>query len=364
MKALFGAAFAAAVLAGAPMASAEDRVVNVYNWDNYVAPDTISRFTAETGITVRYEIYPDNETLDTVLMGDKSGHDVVFPSASPFFANQVKIGVYRPLDYSKIPNAAGVDRQVLADLSIVDRDNRHALPFMIAATGFAYDIDRVKALAPAAPVESWRMLFDPKVVSKLSSCGVSLLDTATEAVPAALAYLGRDPHAQTPDSLSAAMAVLLPIRPFVRQFVSVNYWDDLVAGTICFSHGYVGDLVLARKKAREAAPPRRLAIVIPKEGAMINVDVMAVPADAPHPDEAMAFINFLLRPDIIAAITNETGYANAVPASMELIDAELRSDPVIFPSGAVKEKLFTAPPPANRDYNRARMRAWARFRAG
>jgi putrescine transport system substrate-binding protein len=150
----------------------------------------------------------------------------------------------------------------------------------------------------------------------------------------------------------------------VLQFVSTNYWDDLVAGTVCLSQGYVGDLVLARKKAREAVPPRTLAIVIPTEGAMINIDVMAVPADAPHPDEAMAFINFLLRPDIIAAISNETGYANAVPASKAMINADIKSDPVIFPTGAIKEKLFTAPPPANRDYNRARNRAWARFRAG
>lgn len=344
-------------------AQAAEREIHVYNWDNYIAPDTLAKFTAETGIQVKYDIYADNETLHTALLAEKSGYDVVFPSASPFFATQVKIGLLYPLDYKKIPNAAGLDKTVMAGLGMVDRDNRYGIPYLIAATGFAYDAQRVKSLLPNAPTQSWSMLFDPKVTAKLSACGISLLDTPTEAIPAALAWRGLDPRAQTPDSLDAAMKTLAAIRPHVRQITSATYGDDLATGKICLSHGYVGDLVQARKKAQEAKPPRTLTITIPSEGAVVNVDVMAIPADAPHPDDAMAFINFLLRPDVMAAISTETGYANAVPASLDLIDPDIRTDPVIFPPESVRKTLFPAPPPANRDYNRARRQAWARLRA-
>lgn len=360
----WGAALAVALCGLAAAASAGERVVRVYNWDQYIAADTLERFTAETGIRVDYTIFPDNETLDAVLMGEKAGYDVVFPSASPFFASQARIGLYRALDYAKIPNAAGVDKMVLTNLGLVDRGNRHALPYMIAATGFAYDAERVRALYPDAPVNSWRMLLDPAVVSRLSPCGVALLDTPTEAIPAALTYLGRAPQAQSPDSLADSMDLLWKIRPHLREVSANSYTKALVDGELCVAQGYMGDLVQARTLAAKAKNPRNIEVVIPVEGAMVNVDVMAVPANAPHPDEAMEFINFLLRPDIIAAITNETGYANAVPASLEFVDPEIRSDPVIFPIDAQKSKLFTAPPPGNRDYNRARNRAWAKFRAG
>jgi putrescine transport system substrate-binding protein len=347
----------------ASAAQAEDKVLNVYNWSDYIAKDTLAKFTAETGIKVKYDTYGENEELDSKLMAGKSGYDVVFPSASPFFAAQVKAGVYQKLDLAKIPNAAGVDKGVLANLSKVDPGNAYGLPYMMAATGIGYNIDKVKALLPDAPTNSWAMLFDPAVAAKLKSCGISVLNTPTEAVPAMLAYQGKDPQAQTTEALNAAMDALMPLRPNYRYVHSEKYRADLANGDICVAHGYVGDLVQSRARAKEAKKKQNIGILIPKEGAQVNIDMMAVPAQAPHPEAAHAFINFILRPDIIAAITDETGYANAVPASLPLVAAEIAKDPVIFPPAEVQAKLFTAPPPAPKEFDRVRTRAWSKFRS-
>ncbi|MCR6630840.1 MAG: polyamine ABC transporter substrate-binding protein [Magnetospirillum sp.] len=357
--------FAAAAVLGlaATAAHAEDKVLNVYNWSDYIAKDTLEKFTKETGIKVKYDTYGDNEVLDTKLMAGKSGYDVVFPSASPFFAVQVKAGIFQKLDLSKIPNAAGLDKTVMESLSKVDPGNAYGVPYMMSATGLAYNVDKLKKAYPDAPVDSWKILFDPAEIAKIKGCGVSMLDTPTEAVPAYLAYKGQDPHTQTVETLNEVMKGLTPIRPSLRYVNSEKYRADLANGDICLAHGYVGDLVQSRTRAKEAKKPQNIAIVIPKEGAIVNIDMMAVPADAPHPAEALAFINFILRPDIIAEITNETGYANAVPASLANVDPAIKADPVIFPPAEVKAKLFTAAPPASKDYDRARARAWAKFRA-
>lgn len=357
--------FAAAALVGLTVlpAMAQDKVVNVYNWSDYIGKETLEKFTKETGIKVNYDTFGENEILDAKLMAGKSGYDVVFPSASPFFAQQVKAGIYRKLDPAKLPNAAGLDKAAMASLAAVDPGNAYGVPYMIAATGIGYNVDAVAKILPQAPTDSWAMLFDANVVSKLKACGVSLLDTPTEAVPAMLAYLGRDPLEQTTESLKAAMAALVPLRANYRYIHSEKYRNDLAGGDICVAHGYVGDLVQVRQRAAEAKKKQNIAILIPKEGAIVNVDVMAVPADAPNPDAAHAFIDFILRPDIIAEITNETGYANAVPASIALVDEALAKDPVIFPPAELSDKLFTAPPPAGKDFDRARSREWSKFRA-
>lgn len=358
--------FAAAALVGmaATIAHAEEKVVNVYNWSDYIAKDTLEKFTKETGIKVNYDTYGENEALDAKLMAGKSGYDVVFPSASPFFAQQVKAGVYQKLDYAKLPNAKGLSKDTMASLAKVDPGNAFGVPYMIAATGIGFNVDMVKKALPDAPVDSWAMLFDPAVVAKLKSCGVSLLDTPTEAVPAMLAFQGKDPLEQTKGSLDAAMAALNPLRANYRFIHSEKYRDALASGDICVAHGYVGDLVQVRERAAKAKKPQNIAIAIPKEGAIVNIDVMAIPADAPHADAAHAFINFILRPDIVAEITNETGYANAVPEANKLVDESLSKDPVIYPPQAVQAKLFPAPPSAGLDYDRARARAWSKFRAG
>lgn len=347
----------------AAAAHAEEKVLNVYNWSDYIAKDTLEKFTKETGIKVRYDTYGENEVLDAKLMAGKSGYDVVFPSASPFFAQQVKAGIFQKLDKSKLPNAQGLDKVTMDNLAKVDPGNAYGIPYMISATGIGYNIDMVKKVAPEAPTDSWAMLFDPAVVGKLKACGVSLLDTPTEAVPAVLAYQGKDPLQQTPEALGQAMDALTALRPDYRYIHSERYRNDLAGGDICVAHGYVGDLVQVRDRAAKAKKPQKIGILIPKEGAIVNIDVMAIPADAPHPEAAHAFINFILRPDIIADITNQTGYANAVPASAATIDPAIKNDPVIYPPAAVQAKLFTAPPPASKDYEKARARAWSKFKA-
>ena len=344
-------------------AAAEEAVVNVYNWTDYIAPATVAKFTAATGIRVRYDLYDSNEMLDAKLAAGRSGYDVVFPSASPFFAQQVKAGALRPLDRSLLPHAAGIAPSALADLGVIDPGNRYGVPYLLYATGFAYDVGAVARLAPDAPTASWAMLFDPKVTGRLAACGVSVLDTPSEVVPAALIRLGRDPRSQSIADLDAAMAMLATVRGDFRAVNSARYINDLAGGELCVAMGWIGDLVQARERARRAGTPRNIAIVVPVEGAQVNIDVMAIPADAPHVAAAHAFIDFLLRPEIIAEISNHTGYANAVPDSAALLDAALRADPAVYPPTATRERLFAAPPPASAAYERARARAWARFRA-
>lgn len=345
-------------------ASAEEKVVNVYNWSLYIGKDTLAKFTQETGIAIQYDTYDDNMTLEGKLMAGRTGYDVVFPSASPYFARQLEAGVYRALDLSLIPNAGELDADIMADLAAVDPGNRHAVPYMWGATGIGYDVDKVASLFPDAPTRSWAMVFDRAALKKLQGCGVAMLDTASEVMVAMRAYRGQDPHAQAAADLADTMAALTPLRPYYRYFHNVKQVQDLAQGDICVAIGYVGGIAQARAAAAGAATKREIAVVIPEEGAMVNVDVMAIPADAPHPDNAHAFINFILRPDIIAEITNETWFANAVPAALPLVSTLLKTDPAIYPTPEMRSKLFLPPPPASPAYERARTRAWATFRAG
>ncbi len=356
------AAAAAIVLSSAAMAE-EEKILNVYNWSDYIAPDTLEKFTAETGIKVNYDVYDSNETLSAKLQAGKSGYDVVFPSASPFLAQQVKAGIYQKLDRGKLKTFGGLDPAVLKTLSGADPDNQFAVPYMIAATGIGYNIDKVKALLPGAPLDGWALLFDPTVVAKLKGCGVSLLDTPTEVFPAALTYLGKNGASQSTDDLKAAAETVTAVRPFLKYFHSSKYINDLANGDTCLAHGYVGDLVQARNRAAEAGKGVHIAIIIPKEGAVVNIDTAAIPIDAPHPDNAHKFIDFLLRPEIIAAISNTTGYANAVTASKVLLKKELLDDPAIYPPPAVLAKEFQVPPAAQA-YERERTRTWTRVKTG
>jgi putrescine transport system substrate-binding protein len=343
-------------------AKAEEPVLNVYNWSDYVAKDTLERFTKETGIKVNYDVYDSNEVLDSKLMTGKSGYDVVFPSASPFFAQQVKAGVFQPLDKAKLPNAANLEKMVMATLTKSDPGNEYGLPYMMAATGIGYNVDKVKAiLGDGAPIGSWKMLFHPETLAKLKACGVTLLDTPTEVVPAMQTYMKRNPLSDSQLDLEDAMAALSEVRGSYKYIHSSKYINDLANGNICVAHGYVGDLVQAKNRAKEAKKKQNIAIFIPQEGAEVNIDVMAIPKDAKHPDNAHKFINFLLRPDVIGDITNQTGYANAVPASVKHIMYEIKSDPVIYPPPEVQIKLFTLPVPP-KDYDKARARAWTKFR--
>ncbi len=360
---LLGAVSVALALSCPADAAEEEKLLNVYNWSDYIAPDTLEKFTAETGIKVNYDVYDSNETLSAKLQAGSSGYDVVFPSASPFLAQQVKAGIYQRLDRGRLKGFAGIDPAVLATLNGADPGNLYAVPYMIAATGIGYNVDKVKKLLPDAPQDGWALLFDPAVVGKLKGCGVSLLDTPTEVFPAALTYLGKSGASQSSDDLKAAANAVTAVRPSIKYFHSSKYINDLANGDTCLAQGYVGDLVQARNRADEAGKGVHIAIIVPKEGAVVNIDTAAIPRDAPHPDNAHKFIDFLLRPDIIAAISNTTGYANAIPASKAMLKKALLDDAAIYPPPDILAKEFQVPP-AEQAYERERTRTWTRVKTG
>ena len=363
--AVFG--FVAAALAlSAPISgqAAEEKVLNVYNWSDYIAPDTIEKFTKATGIKVNYDVYDSNETLFAKLQAGQSGYDLVFPSATPFLAQGIKAGIFKTLDRSKITRWASLDPVMLKALEIADPGNTHGVPYMVAATGIGYNIDKIrKILGADAKPDSWSLIFDPAVVAKLKECGVSLLDTPTEVFPAALIYAGKKGDSTDKADINVAADQVLKIRPFIKYFHSSKYINDLANGDTCVAHGYVGDLVQARTRANEANKGVHIAIYIPKEGAVLNIDAASVPTDAPHPENAQAFIDFLLQPDVIAAVTNNVGFANAVIPARALVKKDLQNDPAIYPPAEMQAKEFELPL-VTPDYERLRTRAWTKVKTG
>jgi putrescine transport system substrate-binding protein len=362
-RAFLSTACLAVLLTASPLGAAEEKTLNVFNWSDYVAADTLERFERETGIKVNYDVYDSNQMLEAKLLAGSSGYDVVFPSLSPFFAQQLRSGIYRPLDKAKLTNLSGLDANIMRTIAAFDSGNVTAVPYMWAATGIGYNVDKVRAILGQDPDPSWSLLLDPAIASRLAACGLTLIDDPIEAVPAALAFAGDDPVRQDEAGLDAAMAVLGKIRPNLKYIHSSSYINDLANGDICVAHGYVGDLIQARERAREANNGVTVQVFIPREGAVTNVDVMAIPKDAPHPENAHRFIDFMMRPDVVAPISSETGYANAVPAAMANVDEAIRTDPAIFPPDEVLAKTFSVPP-ADRGYERARTRAWTRFKSG
>jgi len=344
-------------------ARAAETVVHVYNWSDYIADDTLARFEKETGIKVIYDVYDKNEVLETKLLTGKSGYDVVFPSLKPFAERLIRSGVFRPLDKSKLKNLGNLDSAVLATMAEADPGNRHVLPYMWGTTGLGYNVAKVKAaLGPNAPVDSWRLVFEPENARRLAGCGISFLDD-DEALAAVLIHLGKSPHSTDALDLAAAETAFRKIRPYVKHFHSSQYIDQLANGDICVAHGYSGDVIQARNRAREAKNNVEIAYAIPREGAVLWIDVMAIPKDAPHPNAAHAFIDFLLKPDVIAAISNKVAYANGNAAATPLVAPAVRNDPSIYPPPEVKERLLTLKvlPEAAR---RARVRAWTRIKTG
>jgi putrescine transport system substrate-binding protein len=351
-------------LAASAAAAAEDHRLNIYNWSDYIAEETVPRFEKETGITVNYDVYDSNEVLEAKLLAGQSGYDLVVPSASPYLARQVAAGVYLKLDKAKLANYGNLDPQILAAAAVADPGNQYGVPYLWGTTGIGYNPAKVKAaLGDAAPVDSDHLLFDPANAQKLASCGISLLDSAQEIFPAALAYLGRDPLSRDPEDLARAAAVVAAIRPSVRKFHSSQYINDLANGDLCVAFGYSGDVLQARNRAREAKNGVDIAYTIPKEGAMIWIDMMAIPKDAPHSEAALRFIDYVLRPETIAAISNTVAYANPNTRATPLVDAALRDDPGIYPPPEVRARLFFDKP-VTPQYERQRTRAWTKVKTG
>jgi putrescine transport system substrate-binding protein len=356
----------ALVFAALPLlaAGAEEPLLHVYNWSDYIAPETIANFTKETGIAVTYDVYDGNEVLEAKLLAGHSGYDIVVPSASPFMARQIAAGAYRVLDKTRLPNLKNLDPQILAFAATADPGNAHGVPYLWSVTGIGTNtalLDR--ALGDTAPRDSLALLFDPAYAQKLASCGIALLDTPQEVVPAALAYLGRDPKSREAADLAAAIALVDRVRPYVRKFHSSQYINDLATGDICIALGYSGDVIQARNRAREAESPVEIAFRVPREGAQMSIDMLGIPADAPHPDNAHAFIDYILRPDVIAAISNAVSYPNPNLAATPLVATDIRDDPGIYPPETVR-RLMYIDLPAPRAYERARTRAWSRMKSG
>lgn len=368
---LASALILAACGASQPGAESGDggKILNVYNWSDYVADGTIAGFEEATGIRVNYDVYSENETLETKLVAGGSGYDVVFPSARPFAQRQIRTGLYAPLDKSQLPNLAHMDPGIMEGLTDIDPDNAHVVPYMWGTTGLGINVARVReALGADAPLDSWGLLFDPANASKLASCGIHVLDDDQEAFGAALLWLGRDPNAGAADEIDAVREVYAAIRPHVRTFNSAEYKDALANGDACLVMGYSGDIGQARDVAAEAAEATGRAApdiqyVIPKEGALRWMDVIAIPADARNPANAHAFVNYLMEPEVIAEVTDYVAYANANLAATELIDPEIASHPGVYPPEDVRERLVD-PVSLPDDVQRQRVRAWTGIKSG
>lgn len=341
---------------------AEEPVLNVYNWSDYIAEDTIANFEELTGIQVNYDVFDSNEVVEAKLLAGNTGYDIVVPSAS-FLERQIKAGVFRKLDRDQLSNWSNLDADIMARVGKHDPDNQYAAVYMWGTTGIGYNEGAVAELLPEAPTDSWAMLFDPETAEALSACGITLLDAPTEVVSAALAYLGRNPNSEDLADLAAAEELLMSIRPFVRYIHSSQQINDLANGEICVAHGYSGDMMIAADRAAEAENGIEIAYSIPKEGAVIWFDMLAIPSDAPHPNNAHAFINYLLQPEVIAEVSNYVFYANPNSASAEFVDEEVLSDPGIYPSDEVKAKLY---PDLSHsaEYTRNLTRTWTRFKTG
>ncbi|SDG73469.1 polyamine ABC transporter substrate-binding protein [Pelagibacterium luteolum] len=360
-KSLFLLTLSASLAAG--VAVAQDQTVNIYNWSDYIAEDTLEKFTAETGITANYDVFDSNEIVEARLLAGSSGYDVVVPSGF-FLERQIPIGLFQPLDKSKIPNFENLDPAVMAIVEAHDPGSQYSVPYMWGTTGLGYNVGMItERLGEDGPLNSWDMLFDPEIASQLADCGISVLDAPVEMVAAALNYLGLDPNSEAPEDLEQAEALINSVRPHIRVFNSSQYISDLANGEICLAVGYSGDVFIAADRAAEAGQGVEIAYVIPEEGASLWFDMMAIPADAPNVDAAHAFINFILEPQIAADITNYVWYANPNAASLDLVDPEIASDPAIYPTDDVMANLFPLQA-RSASYDRLLTRAWTRIKTG
>lgn len=353
----------AALLVATPALAQEEPVVNVYNWSDYIAEDTVAKFQEETGIKVNYDVFDSNEVVEAKLLAGNSGYDVVVPSGF-FLERQVAAGLFQPLDKSKLPNLANMDPDVMEATAAHDPDNTHSVDYMWGTTGIGYNVAKVtEALGADFELDTWDLLFNPEVVSKLADCGVTLLDAPSDVYATVLNYLGLDPNSEAQEDLARAEEVLLSVRPYIRYFHSSQYIDDLGNGEVCVSMGYNGDVFIAQAAAEEADAGVEVDYVIPREGALQWYDLFAIPADAPHPDNAHKFIDFMLRADIAAANSNYVYYASGNKAALEFIDPEVKEDPAIYPTPEVTEELF-ALKAHTAAYDRLMTRSWTRVKTG
>jgi putrescine transport system substrate-binding protein len=340
----------------------EEKILHVYNWSDYIAEDTIRNFEQRTGIKVTYDVFDSNDLLETRLLAGNSGFDVVVPSAS-FLERQIKAGVFQKLDKSLLPNLEHMDPDIQQRVALHDPNNEYAVTYMWGTTGIGYNVDKVNKALGGQPLDSWNQIFDPKEIAKLKDCGVSVLDAPDEILKLVLQWMGRDPNSQKDEDLNAAAEKLQLIRPYIRKIHSSQYIDDLANGDLCVAIGWSGDILQARDRAEEAGQGVKVAYSIPKEGTIVWFDMLAIPADARHPRNAHAFINYLMDPQVAANNTNFVKFANANAASLEMVDESVRNDVSVYPTPEVKAKLF--PSLAYNEQATATMaRLWQKFTTG
>jgi putrescine transport system substrate-binding protein len=347
-----------------PIAGFAQPVLNVYNWADYIDPSVIQRFQQETGIRIRYDVYDSLETLEGKLSAGRSGYDLIVPTSEPTFARLVRAGALRPLDRARIPNWRNLDAGLMQKVAAVDPGNAHGAIYLWGTVGLGIRLDKVRAIAPGLALDSLDVLLRPENAARLAGCGLAVMDSATDVLPSVLRWLGRNPDSAEPADLRAAEQALLAVRPHLRAIPGSGALLDMLAtGEICVALTYSGDVIQAAARAREAGRGVEIGYVPPKAGPHMFFDMLAIPADAPNPDAAHAFIDFLLRPEVMSAVTSHVRYPNAVPASLPLVTAAVRDDPSVYPPAAALAEAFvpgTLPPAGER----ARSRVWSRFRAG
>ena len=341
----------------------DEKVLNIYNWSDYIAEDTIANFEKETGVKVTYDVFDSNELLEAKMVSGNTGYDLVVPSLQ-YLSRQVQAGVFQPLDKSKLTNYGNLDPEIMARIAKLDPDNAHALNWLWGTTGIGYNVAKVKAaLGENAPVDSWDLVFKPENISKLKACGVAVLDTPGELIPIALNYLGEDPNSTDEAVIRKAEALLTSVRPYITEFNSSEYINELANGDICMAVGWSGDVFQAASRADEAKNGIEVKYNIPKEGAPMWFDMIAIPKDAKHPLNAHLFLNYILRPDVMAGISNYVAYANANKASTPMVDKAVLENPGVYPTPETMTKLFTfavVPPDTDRLYTRI----WTKLKTG
>ncbi len=339
-----------------------EKVVHVYNWTDYIGKATIADFEATTGIRVIYDTYDSVELLETKMLTGYSGYDVVFPSAVPL-ARHMAAGALQPLDKSKLPNLVHMDPEAMRRIAANDPGNRYAIPYMWGTIGLGYNVAMVRKALGTDTIDSWSAVFDPANASRLAKCGIAILDAPEDVFMTARIYLGLDANSERREDLASAERLLVAIRPYVRYFHSSQHVNDLASGEICVALSWNGLVLQARDRGAAASAPVEIAFALPREGSFVWMDTVAIPADAPHGDNAHAFLDFLMEPRVIARISQEIGYANGNAASREFLDEAFRGDPWVYPDAEAMKRLHTDTAESP-DYIRDMNRAWMRIKTG
>ena len=353
-----------ALAATAALAQEEEKVLNIYNWSDYIAEDTIRNFEKETGIKVRYDNFDNNEILHAKLVAGKTGYDIVVPSSN-WAKLQIDGGLLRKLDKGQLPNLKNLDPAVQSQLGRMDPGNDFLVNWLWGFTTVGVNVDKVKAALGSTPMPDnvWDLVFKPEYISKVKSCGVSFLDSATEVVPAALHYLGKPPFSKVASDYSAAATLLKSVRQHITLFSSSGYINDMANGSVCVALGWSGDINIARQRALDGKTGQNIQALIPKNGGLLFFDVMAIPTDAPRPGNAHKFINYIMRPEVHAGLTNKVFYANPNAASKKFVRPEVANNPTVFLSAADMAKMV-APDSLNNDLRRLMTRTYTSFKTG